>query len=83
MVEQTVHVLLASFRLAEFWRWTIALMIGVAMGILGFLVDWGIEHLNTFKYKTSIAAIQSSGKLCSVHLDGAIQASLLHIICQT
>ena len=55
-------------RLAEFWRWFIALLIGIVMGILGFLVDWGIENLNNFKYRHSIAAIQNSGGLRSLDL---------------
>lgn len=31
------------------------------MGILGFLVDWGIEKLNNFKYRNTVAAIEETG----------------------
>jgi chloride channel 7 len=32
------------------FRWLLAILIGTVMGLLAFLVDWGIEGLNSFKF---------------------------------
>lgn len=60
--EFQIHRTEADYSLAEFWKWTLALAIGVIMGVLGFVVDWGIEKLNNFKYSTTVASIKSTGK---------------------
>eukprot|EP01025_Chloroclados_australasicus_P037565 TRINITY_DN3838_c0_g1_i4.p1 TRINITY_DN3838_c0_g1~~TRINITY_DN3838_c0_g1_i4.p1 ORF type:complete len:949 (-),score=77.27 TRINITY_DN3838_c0_g1_i4:197-3043(-) len=44
-----------------FWKWFLCLMIGVVMGILAFLVDWGIEVLNDVKYGIVYHLISDSG----------------------
>ena len=63
--EFQIHRTEADYSLAEFWKWALALLIGVAMGVLGFLVDWGIEKLNNFKYHRTVELIQSDGEaLC-------------------
>ena len=61
--EFQIHRTEHDYSLAEFWRWTLALLIGVVMGILGFLVDWGIEKLNNFKFDSTVNSIRSSGEL--------------------
>lgn len=53
-----------DYALAEFFRWTIAFLIGVAMGCLGFMVDWGIETLNNFKYNNTFDIVNSVGARC-------------------
>ncbi len=50
-----------DYAVAEFFRWTIAFLIGVAMGCLGFMVDWGIETLNNFKYNSTFDIVNSVG----------------------
>ena len=60
--EFQIHRTEADYSLAEFWKWALALLIGVAMGVLGFLVDWGIEKLNNFKYNRTVELIQSEGE---------------------
>lgn len=61
--EFQIHRTEHDYSLAEFWRWTLALLIGVVMGVLGFLVDWGIEKLNNFKFQSTVNSIRSSGTL--------------------
>ena len=63
--EFQIHRTEADYSLAEFWKWTLALAIGVIMGVLGFVVDWGIEKLNNFKYANTVASIKSTGKFSS------------------
>lgn len=60
--EFQIHRTEADYSLAEFWRWTLALLIGVAMGVLGFAVDWGIEKLNNFKYDSTVILIRGGGE---------------------
>ena len=45
----------------EAWRWALAAAIGVAMGICGFGVDWGIGALNDVKFRRAADAIRDSG----------------------
>lgn len=59
--EFQIHRTQADYSLAEFWKWTLALLIGVAMGVLGFVVDWGIEKLNDFKYDNTVSLIKGGG----------------------
>ncbi len=60
--EFQIHRTEHDYSLAEFWKWTLALLIGIVMGILGFLVDWGIEKLNNFKFDSTISSIKNGGK---------------------
>lgn len=60
--EFQIHRTKADYSLAEFWKWTLALLIGLAMGILGFAVDWGIEKLNDFKYDSTVSLIRGGGQ---------------------
>lgn len=60
--EFQIHRTEHDYSLAEFWKWTLALLIGVIMGILGFLVDWGIEKLNNFKFDSTISSIRNGGE---------------------
>jgi hypothetical protein len=60
--EFQIHRTEGDYSLAEFWKWTLALLIGVAMGGLGFSVDWGIEKLNNFKFGSTVASIKSNGE---------------------
>lgn len=63
--EFQIHRTERDYALAEFWKWTIALLIGVVMGCIGFVVDLGIELLNTFKYTSTATVIQQHGMLLS------------------
>jgi len=45
----------------EAWRWALAAAIGVAMGVCGFGVDWGIGALNDIKFRRAEQAIRASG----------------------
>jgi hypothetical protein len=63
--EFQIHRTERDYALAEFWKWTIALVIGVAMGCIGFVVDLGIEVLNTNKYTSTATVIQSHGMFLS------------------
>lgn len=45
----------------EAWRWALAAAIGVAMGVCGFAVDWGIGALNDVKFRRADEAIAASG----------------------
>ncbi len=59
--EFQIHRTEHDYALAEFWKWTIAVLIGVTMGCIGFLVDFGIEVLNTNKYTSTATVIASHG----------------------
>ena len=37
----------------EMWKWLLAALIGITMGIISFLVDWGISGLITAKYRAT------------------------------
>lgn len=45
-----------------------AVLIGVAMGTLGFAVDWAVVTLNTIKYGATRAAIRGPGGLVLPYL---------------
>lgn len=47
---------------AETWKWLLSILIGAVMGVLAFLVDWGIEAMNGFKFATVRAAVAESGE---------------------
>lgn len=59
--EFQIHRTEEDYALAEFWKWTLAFMIGVTMGCIGFIVDWGINTLNNFKYYHTVGLISSRG----------------------
>ena len=59
--EFQIHRTEEDYALAEFWKWALAFLIGVAMGCIGFIVDWGIETLNDFKYYHTVSLIASRG----------------------
>ena len=59
--EFQIHRTDRDYALAEFWRWALALLIGVSMGVLGFLVDLGIEALNNIKYLNTVNMIVLKG----------------------
>lgn len=48
--EFAVHRTEQDYAAAEFWKWALSILIGATMGTLAFLVDWGIDVLNTSKY---------------------------------
>ena len=50
--EFQIHRTERDYALAEFWKWFLAFLIGVCMGVLGFCVDWGIGRLNDAKFKS-------------------------------
>jgi hypothetical protein len=73
--EYLIHRTEEDYALAEFWKWALAFLIGVAMGCIGFIVDWGIETLNDFKYYHTVSLIAFQGVcpqllLCIHALDG-------------
>ena len=78
--EFQIHRTEHDYSLAEFWRWTLALLIGIIMGILGFLVDWGIEKLNNFKFDSTVNSIRTSGELSDEHLAESDLASETYFI---
>ena len=55
--EFQIHRTEGDYATAETWRWILASLIGFTMGVLGFVVDWGIGVLNNFKYFNSIDVI--------------------------
>ena len=59
--EFQIHRTEEDYALAEFWRWALAFLIGVAMGCIGFVVDWGIESLNNFKFYHTVNTIATRG----------------------
>ena len=59
--EFQIHRTEEDYALAEFYKWALAFLIGVAMGCIGFVVDWGIETLNDFKYYHTVSLIASQG----------------------
>ncbi|KAK9816592.1 hypothetical protein WJX72_002361 [[Myrmecia] bisecta] len=59
--EFQIHRTERDYSYAEFWKWSIAFMIGVAMGCIGFVVDWGIQALNDTKFRTTVNVIVSQG----------------------
>ena len=59
--EFQIHRTEEDYALAEFYKWALAFLIGVAMGCIGFVVDWGIETLNDFKYYHTVSLIASRG----------------------
>jgi len=60
--EFQIHRTEEDYALAEFYKWALAFLIGVAMGCIGFVVDWGIETLNDFKYYHTVSLIATRGK---------------------
>lgn len=61
--EFAVHRTSQDYASEEFWKWTLSIMIGATMGTLAFLVDWGIDVLNTSKYTAVNAKIYGAGVL--------------------
>jgi chloride channel 7 len=59
--EFQIHRTEEDYALAEFWKWALAFLIGVSMGCIGFIVDWGIESLNNFKYYHTVGVISTQG----------------------
>lgn len=59
--EYQVHRTEKDYALAEFWKWAIACLIGLAMGCIGFVVDWGINLLNDAKYQSTANVLRSHG----------------------
>ncbi|GMH33746.1 hypothetical protein BSKO_01580 [Bryopsis sp. KO-2023] len=60
--EANVHRDHKDYTRAEGWRWLISGLIGFTMGIIAFLVDWGIEILNDWKYDSTHSMIESTGQ---------------------
>eukprot|EP01023_Acetabularia_acetabulum_P017781 TRINITY_DN1891_c0_g1_i13.p1 TRINITY_DN1891_c0_g1~~TRINITY_DN1891_c0_g1_i13.p1 ORF type:complete len:840 (-),score=163.15 TRINITY_DN1891_c0_g1_i13:115-2634(-) len=58
--ERDLHRHHGDYFLVYFWRWFICILIGFVMGAIAFLVDWGIEVLNTIKYTTTSNLITST-----------------------
>jgi len=61
--EFAVHRTEQDYAAAEFWKWALSIMIGATMGTLAFLVDWGIDVLNTSKYTAVNNRIYGEGAL--------------------
>lgn len=45
----------------ESWRWIIAVLIGVCVGVTAFNVNWAIDALTTLKYSVTTRVIDSAG----------------------
>ncbi|CAD7699480.1 unnamed protein product, partial [Ostreobium quekettii] len=50
-----------DYILEEGWRWALSAVIGITMGTLAFLIDFGIESLNTWKFNTTLDALEKHG----------------------
>jgi chloride channel 7 len=74
--EFQIHRTEEDYALAEFWRWALAFLIGVAMGCIGFGVDLGIESLNNFKYLHTVNTIAARGVCTAALLEPAALALL-------
>lgn len=61
--EFAVHRTSHDYASEEFWKWALSIIIGATMGALAFLVDWGIDILNTSKYTAVNAKIYGAGGL--------------------
>ena len=75
--EFQIHRTEEDYALAEFWKWALAFLIGVAMGCIGFVVDWGIESLNDFKYYHTVNTIARGGVRLPTLLQSIIVLQLL------
>ena len=78
--EYQIHRTEEDYALAEFWKWALAFLIGVAMGCIGFIVDWGIQTLNDFKYYHTVALIASRGATSELHKRHALAHTVLHYL---
>ena len=47
--------------LTDTWKWLLSIWIGAVMGLLAFLVDWGIDAMNNYKFAAVRGAIDESG----------------------
>ena len=56
-----IHRTEEDYSHAEFWKWFLSFAIGVVMGCIAFIVDAGIDVLNTTKYKLVENRIYSQG----------------------
>jgi hypothetical protein len=59
--EFAVHRSEHDYATAETWKWLLSILIGAVMGVLAFLVDWGIDAMNSFKFSAVRAAVAESG----------------------
>ncbi|EFN52659.1 hypothetical protein CHLNCDRAFT_138594 [Chlorella variabilis] len=66
--EFAVHRSEHDYATAETWKWLLSILIGAVMGVLAFLVDWGIEAMNGFKFATVRAAVAESGGFVAPYL---------------
>lgn len=60
--EFAVHRTEQDYAAAEFWKWALSILIGATMGTLAFVVDWGIDVLNTSKYTAVNHRIYGEGE---------------------
>ena len=50
-----------EYALADAWRWLLSIAIGAVMGLLAFLVDWGIQAMNDAKFERVRGLIAGRG----------------------
>ncbi|KAL4855536.1 Chloride channel protein A [Chlorella vulgaris] len=66
--EFAVHRSEHDYATAETWKWLLSILIGAVMGVLAFLVDWGIESMNGFKFAAVRASVADSGGFVTPYL---------------
>lgn len=77
--EFQVHRTEKDYALAEFWKWAISCLIGLAMGCIGFSVDWGINLLNDAKYQSTANVLRTHGKHDELLIFCAIGICMLNV----
>ena len=60
-----MHRTEGDYAKAETWKWSLAATIGASMGALAFVVDCGIDTLNSAKFNMTSRAIAETGALGS------------------
>ena len=66
-----IHRSLHDYHLADFWKWALAMCIGIIMGLLAFLTDLGIETMNDVKYTTTESRITRGGSAWTMYMSRA------------
>eukprot|EP01025_Chloroclados_australasicus_P012437 TRINITY_DN1572_c0_g1_i2.p1 TRINITY_DN1572_c0_g1~~TRINITY_DN1572_c0_g1_i2.p1 ORF type:complete len:958 (-),score=133.08 TRINITY_DN1572_c0_g1_i2:534-3407(-) len=61
-LEKDLHRDHHDYVTAEFWKWFLCILIGLTMGFIAFLVDFGIQTLNNWKYSATQQVIDSSNQ---------------------
>lgn len=66
--EVAIHRSEHDYAIADTWRWLLSILIGAVMGLLAFLVDWGIDAMNGFKFAAVTRAVATSGGFAAPYM---------------